>query len=389
MNAPAPRQGVSWPALRVPRPVREAAEHFVAVGQEVSELSLAGPRALVCVMAALSVTISVALTSMAHLPDLWWAGISGFMSLQATHPGSVRRAILRVLGTAAGAGIALILVPWLAYDHVAFGLVLWAFAALAILGFLVSPHGYAWLFFGITFLLVSLLSIDDPTHLLENAFNRTAEVTIGSVVAVTVTWMLASRAPGPPVAPPPGWGGLLGAQFGEVLYALRGGFAVMLMPLVWRWMELPSLTQMPVTVAAVMAVPVAIADPKGRNKVIADRAAQRVIGCLFGGMLGLLCLALSLTAFLPWLALLGGGVFVAAHVQASARGVGYVGTQAAIAFIMALVQGSGPPTSIMPGFDRFMGVTLGLAVLLAVTVLLDLLFGPAAPAPGPARPADA
>ena len=48
----------------------------------------------------------------------------------------------------------------------------------------------------------------------------------------------------------------------------------------------------------------------------------------------------------------------------------YIGTQATVVFMMTLIQGSGPPSSIMPGIDRFVGITGGLAALLAVSLLL-------------------
>ena len=79
---------------------------------------------------------------------------------------------------------------------------------------------------------------------------------------------------------------------------------------------------------------------------------------------------IPLTEFAPWLLALTAGVGICCHVQASERGVDYVGTQAAIVFIITLVQGVGAPTDILPGVDRFAGVTCGLMVLLAVSLLL-------------------
>ena len=35
-----------------------------------------------------------------------------------------------------------------------------------------------------------------------------------------------------------------------------------------------------------------------------------------------------------------------------------------------MVQGPAPPTSIMPGVDRFIGITGGLGILLVVSLLL-------------------
>ena len=58
------------------------------------------------------------------------------------------------------------------------------------------------------------------------------------------------------------------------------------------------------------------------------------------------------------------------HVQVGPHGVGYVGTQAAFVFVITMIQGAAPPDSIMPGVDRFAGVTGGLAILLIISLLL-------------------
>jgi uncharacterized membrane protein YccC len=82
------------------------------------------------------------------------------------------------------------------------------------------------------------------------------------------------------------------------------------------------------------------------------------------------CLALDVTSFPWWLAMIGGAVWVGMHVQNGKHGVGYVGTQAAFVFIVTLIQGAAPPDSILPGVDRFVGITGGLAILLIVSLLL-------------------
>jgi uncharacterized membrane protein YccC len=99
------------------------------------------------------------------------------------------------------------------------------------------------------------------------------------------------------------------------------------------------------------------------------RATHRIFGCLIGGIAGLAVLSLSLESFAPWLLTLCAGVWIGAHVQSSARGIGYVGTQGTVVFMMTLVQGSGPPTDILAGVERFAGITGGLLIVLAVSVL--------------------
>ena len=118
-----------------------------------------------------------------------------------------------------------------------------------------------------------------------------------------------------------------------------------------------------------MALPALSNDDATNQRKITERAMHRLLGCLLGGIVGLGCLALSIDAVIPWLAILTAGIWLAAHVQGSQRGIGYVGTQAAVVFITMLVQGPGPPDSIGQGIDRFAGIMGGLLILLAVLLL--------------------
>ncbi|PPQ35281.1 FUSC family protein [Rhodopila globiformis] len=349
--------------------VRVTREAGVALRQELAELHLLSDRGPRCTMTAVSVALAVMLALMLRLQDAWWAGISGFVSMQATAPASLQRGVLRIMGTFVGAGASVLLSPWLAGDPPTLALVLFAVSTLGVLGLLVSPHGYAWLLGAMTADMVLVALLNDPPSAMGVAANRIAEVVTGTVVAVCVALALAPEADTAAAAPPPGWGDLLGMQWGTVQFALRAGAGAMLVPLVWNWLDLPSLSQAAVTVTAVMAVPRLSADDAANQQMVTERALQRVLGCLLGGIAGLACVALSLDSVLPWLLLLAGGVWVCAHIQASVRGIGYVGTQAAVVFILTLVQGPGPPQSILPGIGRFAGVTGGLLILLAVSAL--------------------
>jgi uncharacterized membrane protein YccC len=362
--------------LAAVRIVRDAVS---ALRLELAEMRLSGGRAPGCAMTAAAVTLAVMITLALRLEDAWWAGISAFVSTRATAPASIERGVLRILGTIGGVAVSLLLSPWLAGDAVTLTLVLFAVSTLGVLGFLVSPHGYAWLLSAITADMVLLALLGDPLSAVSVAANRTAEVTIGTVAAILVVLVLAPEADAAPAAPAPGWSDLLGAQWAAVQHALRAGVGVLLVPLVWNWLELPGLSQTAITVAAVMAVPALSQDAEKNRETVNQRALHRLLGCLCGGLAGLACLALSVDSLPIWLAMLTTGIWVAAHVQGSTRGIGYIGTQAAVVFILTLVQGSGPPQSILPGIDRFAGVTGGLLILLAVSAL-------SAPSPGRGAP---
>ncbi len=355
---------------------------FGSLWQEVRGIQFSGSRARLSTMTALSTSLSVVIALALHMDYVWWAGISGFMSIQATRPGSIQRALLRVGGTFAGACLAILLTPWVAYDHVAGSLLVFAFATLGILGYQVSSHAFAWLFAGITVNLIVMSSLQDPTLAFHYAFYRTAEVAIGAAVALVIAFALAPDGGAAP-PPPPGWRQLWTRDWPRVLHAMRCGLTVMLLPWVWSWFNQLSLTQMSVTVAVIMAVPVAPGDPLESGRRVASQSLQRVMGCFIGGLAGLLLLALSFTEFLPWLLALTAVLWVGAYIQTSTKGVGYIGTQAALVLIMTLVQGWGPPDSILPGIARFAGMMAGLGILMVVS----LIFWPAPPKPAFPAPA--
>jgi uncharacterized membrane protein YccC len=233
----------------------------------------------------------------------------------------------------------------------------------------VSPHGLAWLFLTITSSMVLLYSLNDPLQALDVAFYRTFEVAIGVVSAIIVANVLQDwHADPPPTAP--GWRHLLGEQWPAVLHGARSAISVVVLLQIWVLLDLPEVTQMAITIAVVMSAPVIAAGGLSTRQAVAQRALHRIIGCLLGGIVALACLALDVTSFPWWLAMIGAAVWVGMHVQIGKHGVGYVGTQAAFVFIVTLIQGAAPPDSILPGVDRFVGITGGLAILLIVSLLL-------------------
>ena len=195
------------------------------------------------------------------------------------------------------------------------------------------------------------------------------EVGVGVLSAIIVANLLQDwhREP-PPTAP--GWRHLLGAQWPVVLHGARSAIAVCAVLAIWMVLELPQVVEMAITVAVVMAAPVVADGGLGTRHAVAVRSLHRFLGCLLGGVVALVCLALDVKSFPWWLAMIGGAVWIGMHIQVGPHGVGYVGTQAAFVFIVTLIQGAAPPTSIMPGVDRFAGIVGGLAILLVVSLVL-------------------
>ena len=223
-----------------------------------------------------------------------------------------------------------------------------------------------------TFTLVVLLSLNDPPLAFGFAIKRTLEVCVGASAAIVIAMVLAPGSTTAGTAPPesPGWHDPFGAQWPALTYALRSGTAVAALPIIWNIFYLPDVATMASTVAAVMAVPMPAGHRLDDPTRIIAKATYRLLGCFVGGIAGLAVIVLSPTVFMLWLALLCSGIWLFIWLQGSPTGAGYVGTQASVVYIVTLVQGEGPPLTILPGIDRLFGITLGIATLLLVTALL-------------------
>ena len=273
-------------------------------------------------------------------------------------------------GTVTGAVAGFVMIPWLAYDHVACFVFVFVFSLVGGIGVLVSPHGYAWLFFAITTNLVLLSSLTAPLSALNLAVYRVAEVGVGTITAILVAICIAPDDPAPAAPPAPGWTESAGAE-------LAGGPARLPRRhhhhAAAAHLELArshQFSQMAITVAAVMAVPSLSADPNETARMVTQRALHRLLGCFLGGAaaLGVPGVvdngipALARRARRRRLAL---RAYTGQHAWDR-----YVGAQAGIVYIITLVQSWAPPDSITPGIDRFAGMTAGLTILLFVTVLI-------------------
>ena len=346
-----------------------AFDTLVRFGRELAELGEAPDRTRQGIVAATSVVLATFLALLLEIQSPWWAAISAFMSLTSTGGGSLRRGMLRFTGTAAGALLGFIMARWLPYDHVAMYLFIAAITMVGVIAMQVSPHGLAWLFLCITSILVLLEGLTNPLQAATIAYYRLFEVGIGVLSAIIVANLMFGwhREP-PPTAP--GWRHLLGPQWPVVLHGFRSAIAVCTVVAIWMALEVAQVVEMAITVAVVMAAPVVADGGLGTRHAVAVRSLHRLLGCTLGGIAALVCLALDVQSFVWWLGMIGVAVWIGMHIQVGPHGVGYVGTQAAFAFIVTLIQGAAPPDSILPGVDRFAGIVGGLAILMVVSLVL-------------------
>jgi multidrug resistance protein MdtO len=100
-----------------------------------------------------------------------------------------------------------------------------------------------------------------------------------------------------------------------------------------------------------------------------NKGFLRIVGCIIGGALGLICIIWVL----PRYETLGMFLFIvfcvhglAAWIAAGSEQVSYVGLQIALAFDLGFLQGYGPPTNIDPLRDRFIGIVIGICIITTV-----------------------
>ncbi len=319
--------------------------------------------------AALAVGTAVTLALMLRLQAPYWAGLSASICIQASQPQSLRKALHRILGTVLGAAAALLIFPWIAYDHAATMLLLFLAGTLAILGSLLSTYSYAWLLGCLTLIMVVLASLDNPELTLSFAIYRAAEIILGSATALAVAYVTLPGGEGP-VIPGPGWRSLFGRNAHMLPHAIRAGVTIALVPLIWRIFELPNLSQMAISISVIMAVPVLTGDPYRDSHAIAQRAAERVTGCILGAGAGLALLALPCAMLFPfWLAALMLAAWISAQLETGPHAMPMVGMQSMMAFILTVVQGWGPALTLAPAIHRAAGMLGAICMLYVVTLL--------------------
>lgn len=359
-----------------------------ALASELSLLAFRGPRGLEALEAALSVTLAVLAALAMHSDNPWWAGLSAFMVTRASLAVALSRGLMRIAGSVVGAAIGVIVLRLFVYQPLPFCLCLFLVAFIGCFGFAISRFSYAWLMGSVTANLVMLIAFTEPQGAFTIAVDRAADVVMGTVASLLVCGLMpAPDDTGPVVAPsqlsPPPlafWRPRWDAEFRRwlsgkgllIIHACRIALTIMLLPALASWLAPVSPVTIGLTSVMVMSVPVKVI-LEADIRVIVQRSAHRVIGCLLGALVGLACLAVVGSDFVLWVLLLAIGVWLCSQIQTGTTGISYVGTQAMFAFVMSMVQSQGPPLSISPGLERLVGVVAGLCLMFVITLILSLM----------------
>jgi len=325
----------------------------------------------------LSVALAIVFAHLLGAQNVGWAAFSGYMVMRSQLAESLNRGLLRITGTAAGAGLAWAFATWVGASS------LWIGAGLALVGGLAQyatltrRRSYAWLFTGLTFSMVVLDAMEAPLQeVTQFALTRLLEVVAGTAACIVVSllfaWTLRPGIQGTqyfrrqrPEGSGPGWHRQ--AAIASLQVALCLGVLPMLAPQLGD--ELAS--QAAVTVMAAMLVPLTALAVGGG--AVRRRSILRLTGCLLGAGSGALALLFSAGNAPATLLLMALGVMLGRHIENSGTKVAYIGTQLALVFLTVFVPDDFHFASSEPGWSRLEGILLGLVMLLVVRGLFGLL----------------
>lgn len=321
-----------------------------------------------------SVLLAILFAHWLAAPYVAWAAYSGYMVMRGHATETLTRGVLRIVGTLVGGALALVATPLLrlgGWPVVA--LVLALVGTVSLYGATTARRAYAWLFLGLTFVMIVLDGSADPNAAASGFFrDRVLEVVAGTVACVLVslasTLTLRRRWPGPPIAPARS----LGWHPQALRHAAQGGLALALLAVIAAHWPVPAVAQSAITIMAVMLVPATAIGGSGLMPVSA-RLVYRLLGCGAGAALAAVVLLASHGA--PIVLLLGTivGVALGRHLENGGRPTGYVGTQFVLAILIILVPDSYADAHLGPGLERLLGVVIGMAVLEPVLLLWHVL----------------
>ena len=348
----------------------------------VTGWTTSGSRMVDEVECVLSVLLAILLAHLIGAQNVSWAAFSGYMVMRGHVAESFVRGVLRIVGTGAGAGLALLLVPELRLSLPAAALGAALVGGLTLYASITAKRAYAWLFVGLTFEMILLDKLQHPARALDTfAATRLLEVAAGTAACVAVSCFstFTARRRWPAVRTPKamrlGWHPHAARHAGQAALALA-----LLFPL-WGWFAIPELSQSAVTILAVMIVPATSLGASGFAPV-SFRLLQRVAGCVAGTALAALFLFTAHGT--PWILIAGTalGVALGRHIENGKTGIAYAGTQFTLAILVTLVPDSYADAAITPAADRLLGILIGLALLEPVLLAWRLL-APAEKAKGP------
>jgi Predicted membrane protein len=349
--------------MRLTRAIAGHWESFAqAIGDDIRSLGADRLRERRAIATGLAVALAIYAALLLNLDYPMWSGMSALTVLGATVRATTVKGVLRIVGTMAGALLAVLLLVFIAGLGWLVVATLFATVSYSLYRSYVSPYPYAWLLGGITTGLVLMQSMADPTIGLHVAAYRAGEIVVGVVCAFVVGILIL-----PPASDDAHDRALAIAKRIDRRLALRtaleAGFGICVVVWLYDWFDLPGFSG-----AAISLTRIVDPDPElGRH-----RGFLRLLGCTVGGGIGLALVGASIDFLPAFLAATFVCCTIFGYVFAGPPASAYAGMQAGFAFIIAYAPTVTPSDTLEPAIDRFAGILLAFAVFW----MIDALFAP-------------
>ena len=342
-----------------------------------------GPRMVDEIECVASVLLAILLAHLIGAHSVAWAAFTSFILMRGHVSETLLRGLMRIVGTALGAGLALLVVPYAVRTLPTAVLAAAIVGTIGMYATLTAKRAYAWLLFALTFEMILLDKIEHPTvDALAFVETRLLEVGAGTVACVAVSLLTTLTArrrwPGPPIprAMRIGW------HPHAARHAAQAGTALALLPILHALFGIPELEQAGVTVMAVMIVPVDGLGTGGLGPV-SRRLLYRAVGCLCGSALAAATLFVAQGSAPVLIAGTCLGVVIGRHIENGAKRIQYLGLQFTLAILVTLVPDSYADAAIRPAMERIASILIGMALLEPVLLAWHLLTPRPAGAPAP------
>jgi uncharacterized membrane protein YccC len=333
------------------------------IADEARALVTPGPRLVDELACIASVMLAIVFAHWIGARMVSWAAFTAFVLMRGSPSETMLRGLLRIVGTASGAGLALLLAPpsaaSLPIAMTAAALV----GAIGLYGMLTARRAYAWLLFGLTFEMILMDKLEHPAlDTIAFAHTRLLEVAAGTVACVMVSlaaaWLTRARIASAPLPTQP----RMRWHPAAARHAAQAGIALALLPLLRQFTGIPELAQASVTIMAVMIVPVTGLGASGLVPVT-RRLVHRALGCLAGGGMAVAVLLLAHGSVPVLVAGTCLGILIGRHLETGVARAPYIGLQFTLAILVVLVPDSYSQTSMDPGVNRLLSILIGMALL--------------------------
>ncbi len=313
------------------------------------------PHTRQAVTTALATVLATLAAFWLELDNPWWASFSAFIISHGDRHKLILKGMMRMVATLVGVAIGFQLA--VSFQGISYlqAVILFVTAFFLTRQRFVSTYAYAWLIGMLMIAMMMFVSVLEPIDLRSFAYARIAEVGLGVGICTLVNYLIPGGVAEPAV----------GARREPELVdlnrvALLAATVTIAVPLLWSYLELPSMVQIGVTTLAMI----------DRDLIVTrTKSGVRLLGCFTGGLMGLFLVSLGLNNLFLWLGVFFFSLVLFGRIYHGEGKWSYFGKQACLALIITFVTSSGPPDSIMPVVDRFSGILCGSLVIIAASFI--------------------